>query len=167
MFRRALLYAGPPNSFRWYDVADPGQPVGARALIYLRRRDGAGTFRKFVNEQLSVKQCVRTTLPHPFAPLSPSGTRHTSESVAGASHERVQHHPLRAHLTADREDHLRRPARQSHQGVLDEVGADTAIAAGDDDCSIEGEHGFLFSKEDARYVATHGWSSDTPPRDGE
>ncbi len=65
MFRRTLLYAGPPNSSRWYDVADPGQPVGARALIYQRRRDGAGAFRKFVNEQLSVKQCVRTTLPRP------------------------------------------------------------------------------------------------------
>lgn len=55
MFRRTLLYAGPPNSSRWYDVAGPGQTVGARALIYLRRRDGvgAGAFRKFVNEQLA------------------------------------------------------------------------------------------------------------------
>ncbi|WP_406196974.1 strictosidine synthase [Streptomyces europaeiscabiei] len=55
VFRRTLLYAGPPNSSRWYDVAGPGQTVGARALVYLRRRDGvgAGAFRKFVNEQLS------------------------------------------------------------------------------------------------------------------
>ena len=55
VFRRTLLYAGPPNSSRWYDVADPGQPVGARVLVYLRRRDGvgAGAFRKFVNEQLA------------------------------------------------------------------------------------------------------------------
>ncbi|GLP68861.1 hypothetical protein TUSST3_54840 [Streptomyces sp. TUS-ST3] len=55
VFRRTLLYTGPPNSSRWYDVAGPGQTVGARTLIYLRRRDGvgAGAFRKFVNEQLA------------------------------------------------------------------------------------------------------------------
>ncbi|WP_327695767.1 strictosidine synthase [Streptomyces sp. NBC_00459] len=55
VFRRTLLYAGPPNSSRWYDVAGPGETVGARALIYLRRRDGvgAGAFRRFVNEQLA------------------------------------------------------------------------------------------------------------------
>ncbi|MEV0447043.1 strictosidine synthase [Streptomyces sp. NPDC050600] len=54
VFRRTLLYAGPPNSSRWYDVADPDETVGARTLIYLRRRDGvgAGEFRKFVNQQL-------------------------------------------------------------------------------------------------------------------
>ncbi|NEB04214.1 strictosidine synthase [Streptomyces sp. SID13726] len=55
VFRRTLLYAGPPNSSRWYDVAGPGQTAGARALIYLRRRGGvhAGEFRKFVNQQLA------------------------------------------------------------------------------------------------------------------
>ena len=42
VFRRTLLYAGPPNSSRWYDVAGPGEKAGARALIYLRRRDGVG-----------------------------------------------------------------------------------------------------------------------------
>ncbi|MGQ4480110.1 strictosidine synthase [Streptomyces sp. SAS_276] len=54
VFRRTLLYAGPPNSSHWYDVADTEQPTGARTLIYLRRRDGVGggEFRKFVNEQL-------------------------------------------------------------------------------------------------------------------
>jgi hypothetical protein len=54
VFRRTLLYAGPPNSSRWYDVAGPGETVGARALVYLRRRDGvgAGEFRKFVKQQL-------------------------------------------------------------------------------------------------------------------
>ncbi|WP_328908054.1 strictosidine synthase [Streptomyces sp. NBC_00234] len=54
VFRRTLLYAGPPNSSRWYEVAGPGETVGARSLIYLRRRDGvgAGEFRKFVNQQL-------------------------------------------------------------------------------------------------------------------
>jgi hypothetical protein len=40
VFRRTLLYAGPPNSARWYDVAGPGEKAGARALLYLRRRDG-------------------------------------------------------------------------------------------------------------------------------
>ena len=43
VFRRTLLYAGPPNSTRWYDVAGPGEKAGARALIYLRRREGVGT----------------------------------------------------------------------------------------------------------------------------
>ncbi|TMR98435.1 strictosidine synthase [Nonomuraea basaltis] len=52
VFRRTLLYAGPPNSARWYDVADPGERAEARALIYLRRRQGVGTgaFRRFVTE---------------------------------------------------------------------------------------------------------------------
>jgi hypothetical protein len=54
VFRRTLLYAGPPNSSRWYDVAGPGETVGARALVYLRRRDGAGAgeFRAFIKKQL-------------------------------------------------------------------------------------------------------------------
>jgi hypothetical protein len=54
VFRRTLLYAGPPNSTRWYDVAGHGEKTGARALIYLRRREGVGTrpFRKFVTDEL-------------------------------------------------------------------------------------------------------------------
>ena len=54
VFRRTLLYAGLPNSSRWYDVA-PDEPVGSRAIIYLRRRDGVGgrEFRTFVNKQLA------------------------------------------------------------------------------------------------------------------
>src|SRR5439155_20053663 len=39
VFRRTLLYAGLPNSSRWYEVAEPGDNAGARALIYLRRKD--------------------------------------------------------------------------------------------------------------------------------
>jgi hypothetical protein len=55
VFRRTLLYAGPPNSSRWYDVAGPAQTVGARALVYLRRREGvrAGELRTFVNKRLA------------------------------------------------------------------------------------------------------------------
>jgi len=54
VFRRTLLYAGPPNSTRWYDVARPGEKTGARALVYLRRRDGVGTrpFRKYITDEL-------------------------------------------------------------------------------------------------------------------
>ena len=54
VFRRTLLYAGPPNTSRWYDVAGPARHVGARALVYLRRRDGvgAGEFRKVVKNEL-------------------------------------------------------------------------------------------------------------------
>ncbi|KRC66119.1 strictosidine synthase [Aeromicrobium sp. Root236] len=53
VFRRTLLYAGLPGMSRWYDVA-PGDPVGSRAVIYLRRRDrvSARTFRKLVNTEL-------------------------------------------------------------------------------------------------------------------
>jgi hypothetical protein len=53
VFRRTLLYAGPPNSFRWYEVAGDDVKVGARALIYLRRRDGVktGAFRKFLTDE--------------------------------------------------------------------------------------------------------------------
>lgn len=54
VFRRTLLYAGPPSSSRWYDVARPGKKPGARALVYLRRREGVRTrdFRKFVTDGL-------------------------------------------------------------------------------------------------------------------
>jgi len=54
VFRSTLLYAGPPNSTRWYDVAQPDEKVGARALIFLRRREGVatGTFRKQITDQL-------------------------------------------------------------------------------------------------------------------
>lgn len=53
VFRRTLLYAGPPNSSRWYDVA-PGEKVGSRAILYLRRREGVGSiaFHKFVKKTL-------------------------------------------------------------------------------------------------------------------
>jgi hypothetical protein len=54
VFRRTLLYAGPPYSARWYDVARPEETVGARSLIYLRRRDGVrtGAFRTFLTDEL-------------------------------------------------------------------------------------------------------------------
>ncbi|RSM67922.1 strictosidine synthase [Actinoplanes sp. ATCC 53533] len=54
VFRRTLLYAGPPHSARWYDVANPGDKAQAHTLIYLRRRDdvSTGAFRKFLNEVL-------------------------------------------------------------------------------------------------------------------
>jgi hypothetical protein len=53
VFRRTLLYAGPPNSSRWYDVAR-GQTSGSRALVYLRRRPGtgAGEFHRLVKKRL-------------------------------------------------------------------------------------------------------------------
>jgi hypothetical protein len=53
VFRRTLLYAGPPNSTRWYHVARTGEQTGARALVFLRRRDGVGTrrFRKYFADE--------------------------------------------------------------------------------------------------------------------
>ena len=61
VFRRTLLYAGPPYSARWYGVANAGAMVGARSLIYLRRREGVttGAFRKFLTDEL-VPALVRT-----------------------------------------------------------------------------------------------------------
>ena len=61
VFRRTLLYAGPPNSARWYDVAGPGERAGARSLIYLRRRDGVrtGAFRTLLTDEL-VPALVKT-----------------------------------------------------------------------------------------------------------
>jgi hypothetical protein len=54
VFRRTLLYAGPPRSARWYDIARPAAKTGARALVYLRRREGVGTrpFRKHIADEL-------------------------------------------------------------------------------------------------------------------
>jgi hypothetical protein len=61
VFRRTLLYAGLPNSARWYDVAALGETVGSRSLIYLRRREGvdAGAFRRFLTDEL-VPALVKT-----------------------------------------------------------------------------------------------------------
>jgi hypothetical protein len=61
VFRRTLLYAGPPYSTRWHDVARPEEKVGARSLIYLRRRDGVSTraFRRFQTGEL-VPALVKT-----------------------------------------------------------------------------------------------------------
>ena len=54
VFRRTLLYIGPPNSTRWYHVDRPGEETGSRALVYLRKRDGVGTraFRKHLTDEL-------------------------------------------------------------------------------------------------------------------
>jgi hypothetical protein len=53
VFRRTLLYAGAPGTSRWYDVARPGGTVGARAVIYLRRREGVGgrELRKVITKE--------------------------------------------------------------------------------------------------------------------
>ncbi len=50
VFRRTLLYAGLPGTPRWYNVAGPNEKVGARLLIYIRKKDNVGTraFRTFV-----------------------------------------------------------------------------------------------------------------------
>lgn len=55
VFRRTLLYLGLPGWSRWYEVGRPGERIGARALIYVRRRDGVsgGTFRRFINTEFA------------------------------------------------------------------------------------------------------------------
>ena len=54
VFRRTLLYAGAPGTSRWYEGAGPAENVGARAVVYLRRRDGVRgrAFRKVINKEL-------------------------------------------------------------------------------------------------------------------
>jgi hypothetical protein len=54
VFRRTLLYAGAPGTSRWYDVTGPADTVGARAVVYLRRRDGVSgrEFRRVLKREL-------------------------------------------------------------------------------------------------------------------
>jgi hypothetical protein len=54
VFRRTLLYAGAPKTSLWYEVAGPGEVIGARALIYLRRRNGVNgrEFRRIIKKEL-------------------------------------------------------------------------------------------------------------------
>ena len=54
VFRRTLLYAGPPNTSRWYEVAGPAETVGTRVVVYLRRRNGVSgrKFRRLIKKDL-------------------------------------------------------------------------------------------------------------------
>jgi hypothetical protein len=54
VFRRTLLYAGAPGTSRWYEVAGPDETVRARAVVYLRRRDGVRgrEFRRVIKKEL-------------------------------------------------------------------------------------------------------------------
>lgn len=54
VFRRTLLYAGAPNTSRWYEVAGPVESVGARTVVYLRRSDGVSgrRFRNVIKKEL-------------------------------------------------------------------------------------------------------------------
>lgn len=53
VFRRTLLYAGPPYSAHWYTVGGDSAKTESRALIYLRKKDGVGTraFRQFLSDE--------------------------------------------------------------------------------------------------------------------
>jgi hypothetical protein len=53
VFRRTLLYAGAPGTSRWYELVGP-DAVGARAVVYLRRRDGVSgrEFRRVIKKEL-------------------------------------------------------------------------------------------------------------------
>jgi hypothetical protein len=54
VFRRTILYAGPPYSTRWYDMAGAEETTRARSLLYLRRREdvNTGTFRTLIRNEL-------------------------------------------------------------------------------------------------------------------
>jgi hypothetical protein len=73
VFRRTLLYAGPPYTTLWYPVAKPGEKAGAHALVFLRRRDGirTGAFRKRVKalaEALAATGALRELRTQVFMP---------------------------------------------------------------------------------------------------
>jgi hypothetical protein len=53
VFRRTLLYAGPPRSTRWYEVGARDTQTGAGAFVLLRRREGVSTkrFRRFLDTE--------------------------------------------------------------------------------------------------------------------
>ena len=55
VFRRTLLYAGLPGTSRWYELAGSDESVGARAVVYLRRRNGVSGrgFRKVTDKELA------------------------------------------------------------------------------------------------------------------
>ena len=97
VFRRTLLYAGLPNSSRWYEVAEPGEKAGARTLIYLRRKDGvgAGDFRKLINKELvpalAGTGVLRNCGPRPSCPGTrssgtPRTSRTTTRPTSGSTH---------------------------------------------------------------------------------
>jgi hypothetical protein len=55
VFRRTLLYLGLPGWSRWYEVASQDEKIGARVLVYLRRRPGvrSGEFRRSIDSELA------------------------------------------------------------------------------------------------------------------
>ena len=99
VFRRTLLYAGLPNASRWYDLPDGVETVGARTLIYLRRRPGVsgGDFRKAI---------MKTLVP------------------AVARHRRAERaaHPNLPAVAREAVGHAERRARQPHRPALPRLG---------------------------------------------
>jgi hypothetical protein len=78
-------------------MAEPGEKAGARALIYLRRKDGfgAGAFRKLINKELvpalvgtGVLRELRTQtfLPWNEKLWTPRTSRTTTRPTSGATH---------------------------------------------------------------------------------
>ena len=57
VFRRTLLYAGLPQTSRWYQVGTPEATVGVRSLIYLRRKKATSgrTFRGVIQREVVPK----------------------------------------------------------------------------------------------------------------
>jgi hypothetical protein len=66
VFRRTLLYAGPPNSTRWYDLAAPGEQIGART----RRMSHTTTHRPAVPRHADARPNS-----YPSRNRSPSGAK--------------------------------------------------------------------------------------------
>lgn len=97
VFRRTLLYAGPPGSSQWHDVVGaPGEGT-ARALVHLRRRDGAAGFSRFVRDELAAALIESTPLTElrvtTFLPWSK-----LLWDTPGVAHDNPRDHQLHASL---------------------------------------------------------------------
>lgn len=97
VFRRTLLYAGPPGSSRWYDMGDGA--VGARAVLYLRRAAGTsrGAFRSFVRKQLIPALTTADTLTELRSQTFLPWNEHTWDTP-DVAHDNPKEHRLHGSL---------------------------------------------------------------------
>jgi hypothetical protein len=93
VFRRTLLYVGPPGSSRWYDVGEA--PTGSRAVLYLRRAatTSRGDFRRFVRRELTVALLGAAPLTELRTQVFLPWNEHTWDTPAVA-HDNPREHRL-------------------------------------------------------------------------
>jgi hypothetical protein len=99
VFRRTLLYAGAPGTSRWYEVAEPAQVVGARAVVYLRRRDGVSgrEFRRVINKEL-IPTLISTGVPKELRTQTFLPWNKKTWNTPDVAHDNPAHRRLHASL---------------------------------------------------------------------